>query len=165
VSQIRLQFHELELYQIEEGVEVSNNNRYFDFRFGARRTLKQMFELYGEVGMPSCPGDDLMLEEDLTISPDCIVVVQQKYLDRITPENPQRFDLGSSSQFTTDLKQAVLDKFLDPVGNESPSATLWLKFAVSEEQLYELNIEGAGVKLDVQPEFVINVLEVAKGQI
>jgi len=165
LSQIRLQFHELELYQTDEGEEISNNNRYFDFRFGARRTVRQMQQLYGVTDNPECPGDNLMEEDDVAVSPDCIVVVKQKYLDTITPETPQRFDLGSSSLFTQDLKQAVLDKFLDPQGTESPSASLWLKFAVSEQQLYELNIEGAGVKLDVQPEFVINVLEVAAGQI
>ena len=165
LSQIRLQFHELELYQNDEGVEVSNNNRYFDFRFGARRTLKQMRSIYGVADDPECPGDYLMEEDDVAVSPDCIVVVKQKYLDSIYPESPQRFDLGSSSLFTDDLKQAVMDKFKDPQNSESPSATLWLKFAVSEEQLYELDIEGAGVKLDVQPEFVINVLEVAAGQL
>ena len=171
VTQIRLQFFELELYQMDGDEQISNNNRYFDFRFGARRTTRQMHELCAldpeceAPEPPSCPGDDLMADEDEVISPDCIVVVNQKYLDRITPESPERFDLGSSSQFTTDLKRAVLDKFKDPENNESPSAALWLKFAVSEEQLYELNLEGAGVELDVQPEFVINVLEVAKGQL
>ena len=154
VSQIRLQFSELELYQVENGIEVSNNNRYFDFRFGARTGADA-----------ECPGDNLMIEDDRNETDDCIVVVEQKYLDVIKPEDPQRFDLRSSSLFTENLKAAVLAKFLDPNNAPSPRTSLWLKMAISEEQLYELKIEGAGFKINVQPEFVINVLEVAKGQI
>jgi hypothetical protein len=89
-----------------------------------------------------------------------VLVIKQLYLSQIFPEKvpAARFDVDSNSVFTKSLKEAV-------VKGEEFSARITVHFRVPQENLYEMQIEGGGVRMNMQPEVVISAFEVVKDQL
>lgn len=129
IRQIRLQFHELELYQ-GQGDEREVINDYFEaFTYRVR----------------NADGDELLL-------------IEQRHLDKINPQTPQRFDLDSRSVFTEKLKRSI-------IAGSPTFLTLVQNMRVPQHHLYDLHLTGAGVFQDLQPELVISVLDVAASKL
>ena len=137
IVQIRLQFHELQLFQDEDGTRVVTNDLFGDFAMGMRDP----------------DGNE-------------VIIVEHRHLAAIDPETPQRFALPGRHPFTIKLKEDLLNKAkgTDLVG-QPLQRTLFQRMRVPRSTLYDLRVSGAGLELDVQPEFVISVLEVAKSKI
>lgn len=89
---------------------------------------------------------------------DGVTVVEEWSLADITSETPQRFDLDSESAFMKTLKAELLAA--KPI-----RVQFVFKMAIPQPYLYELPIGSAGFRVDVQPEFVISVMEAAKSQL
>jgi hypothetical protein len=89
-----------------------------------------------------------------------VLVIKQLYLSQITPDKvpAARFDVDSNSTFTKRLKAAV-------VNGEEFAAKLTVRFRVPQKYLYEMYIEGGGVRMNMQPEVVISAFEVVKDQL
>jgi hypothetical protein len=87
---------------------------------------------------------------------DDTVVVTQRYLGKISPATPQRFEIDPKAAFTQTTKEAVLaakPKWIE----------IFQRIDVAQANLYAVTLGGGGVELEFQPEFVISALEVAKG--
>ena len=87
-----------------------------------------------------------------------LVVVPDGYLQSISPETPQRFDLDSESLFMEELKSSIL-------GGVPIRFTLMIRMEILQQDLYELEIGRAGFRLDMQPEVVISVLEAVRASL
>ena len=89
-----------------------------------------------------------------------VLVIKQLYLSQISPDKDPaaRFDVDSNSVFTQSLKAAI-------VQGQEFSARATVRFRVPQENLYEMQIEGGGVRMNMQPEVVISAFKVAKDQI
>jgi len=87
-----------------------------------------------------------------------VLVIDYPYLDAITPETPQRFDVESESAFTQNLKAAIL-------AGQTVDIRVILSMSIAQEDLYEVGIDGAGLDIDIQPEIIVSVVEVIKDQI
>jgi hypothetical protein len=127
VAQIRARFSKLEFYQTDAGKKVD---------------VGRLFANY-ELGLSSPGGGD------------DTVLVSQRYLSRITPQTPQRFELDPTSPFTQKVKKTVL-------AGQAQWIEVFQRIDVAQRDLYAVRLGGAGVQLDFQPELVINAIEVGK---
>lgn len=130
VAQLRLRFYELELFQTDAD--------------GDQYPIHDWIEAFS-LGMESQSGES-------------IVVLDETMLDRITSEDPQRFDIDGTSAYTQQLKEEVL-------AGEPVSTFVVQRMRIPQPNLYELVFDGAGLRFDLQPEFVISVLEVVQSKI
>lgn len=87
-----------------------------------------------------------------------IVLIERQHLDAISAETPQRFDIDSRAPFTRKLKEGL-------IAAQPLEATLVLRVSIDQPDLYDMVIDGTGLAVDVQPEFVLSVLEVVKSAI
>lgn len=87
-----------------------------------------------------------------------VLIVKHEYLASISPETPQRFDIDSGNPVTQKLKDAIIQ-------GQPTSLSVVLSMAIPQENLYEMGFEGGGVNLQVQPEAVISIVEVAKSKL
>lgn len=87
-----------------------------------------------------------------------VTLVEPGYLPPITEEEPQRFDLDSQSELTGSAKGQLLEA--KPI-----RMTFLVQMWVPQSHLYEIDIDRAGVRIDIQPEIVINVLEAVKSKV
>lgn len=91
-----------------------------------------------------------------------VLVIDYPYLDGIGPESEaksaQRFDIDSASTFTQTLKASIL-------AGKTVDIRVILAMRIAQGDLYEVGIDGAGLDIDLQPEIIVSVLEVLKGQI
>jgi hypothetical protein len=78
--------------------------------------------------------------------------------EAVGPDTPQRFELDAESEFVKGLKQSLLDA--QPV-----NLTLVARLAVPLDALYAFPIEASGIRIDVQPEFVVSVLQAAESKL
>ena len=92
----------------------------------------------------------------LTIGDGTIEVplVSERHLPLISEETPQRFDVDERSQFTKDLKRSI-------IAGQSLEVTLTQRMRVPRSSLYDLHLEGSGTGIEMQPELVIHVVDVA----
>ncbi len=89
---------------------------------------------------------------------DRVVFLEGSHLDVIDPEDPQRFDIDAAAEFTIKLKDDVL-------AADEVSAFVVQSMRIPQPNLYELVFDGAGLQFDLQPEFVISVLEVVQSKL
>ncbi|MSP90668.1 MAG: hypothetical protein EXR79_02500 [Myxococcales bacterium] len=80
-------------------------------------------------------------------------IIRGRYLTRITPETPQRFELDPQSPFTINLKKKVLSA-------SETSMDLYVKIAIEQGDLYSVKLGNGGIHLDLQPEIAISALRV-----
>ena len=125
IVQIRLQFHQLQIYQ-GEGADVVD--------------LKDHIEGF-ELWLENEDGDEVLVVDGVTV-------------ETISPETPQRYDVGSESQLTAKLKQNIFD------GNPT-RVTVTQRMRIPQAHLYEVSLAGGGLTVDVQPEVVVSAVEVA----
>ena len=83
-----------------------------------------------------------------------VQVLDQRFLSSISPATPQRFDVDSSTVFTSALKDAIL-------AGHAVGFNLVLDLAVPVERLYSMALADLTVRMDIQPEIVISVLRAA----
>lgn len=131
--QIRAQFFQLEFFETVAGAPD-----------GKTQSIVELFT-DSQMGLSSLSGDD------------DTVVVEQRYLPLISPTTPQRFELDPHAVFTHRLKQAVVD------AQDAVWVQIFEKLAIPQKNLYGITLGGGGVNIELQPEFVINALEVVKG--
>jgi hypothetical protein len=79
-------------------------------------------------------------------------------MPRVTVDEPQRFDIDAES----DLMKRTKDMLLNA---EPISLNIGVSMRVREPDLYSLRIADAGVRVDVQPEFVISALKAATSKL
>ena len=89
---------------------------------------------------------------------DRVVFLDDSHLDVIDPEDPQRFDIDAGADFTIKLKEDVL-------AAEEVSAFVVQSMRIPQPNLYELVFDGAGLRFDLQPEFVVSVLQVVQSKL
>ena len=92
---------------------------------------------------------------------DEALVLKHAYLEKIATlgqdeETPQRFDVDGTSTFTKQLKEDVLS-------GEETYVTLALRMKVPQANLYELRIDGGGIAMKMQPEFILSVVDAVLG--
>ncbi|MBI5610475.1 MAG: hypothetical protein HY902_16475 [Deltaproteobacteria bacterium] len=133
ILQIRAQFSQLDFFEEVLGAPA-----------GQTKSIAPLFA-DSQMGLSSLAGDD------------DTVVVEQRYLPLISPKTPQRFELDPHSVFTERLKWSVL-KASDAVWIQ-----IFQKLWIPQKNLYGITLGGGGVNIELQPEFVINALEVVKG--
>jgi len=129
IVQVRLRFLELTFFQIEDGQETDVTDR-FD---GLDLTISNE---WGESVTLTAPG----------------------HMPRVTPDEPQRFDVDAASDLMARTKEMLLNA--EPISLE-----IGVSMRVREPDLYELRISDAGVRVDVQPEFVISALKAATSKL
>ena len=129
IVQVRLRFLELTFFQMEDGAEVDVTDRFDDIQ--------------------------------LTISNEwgeSVALVAPGHMPRVTPDEPQRFDVDANSDLMARTKEMLLNA--EPI-----SLQIGVSMRVREADLYELRISDAGVRVDVQPEFVISALKAATSKL
>lgn len=132
IVQVRVQFAKLNYFEPKPGGAA-----------GERVSITKLFA-DSELGLASQGGAD------------DTVVVTQRYLGKISPATPQRFEIDPKAAFTRTTKEAVLaakPKWIE----------IFQRIDVAQPNLYAVTLGGGGVELEFQPEFVISALEVAKG--
>ena len=131
IVQIRAQFFALDYYEQKPGGKP-----------GEKVSITKLFST-NEMGLSSAGGGD------------DTIIVQQRYLSKISKTTPQRFELDSNAPFTKKTKQAVIN-----------GETLWIeifeRLAIPQQNLYALTLGGGGVEFELQPEFVVSAIKVAK---
>jgi hypothetical protein len=118
------------------------------------------------LGTPSQElANELLDDFELILSDDQgaeLVLLDRRDLDRIATARSggfaRRFEFDNNAQFTKNIKAATL-------AGAEVNFNLNLRIRVPQWQLYEFAFEGAGFKMDVQPEIVISALEIVKGQL
>jgi hypothetical protein len=85
------------------------------------------------------------------------VLVQYRHLSAIGPDTPQRFEFPSGARITAELKDRVL-------AAEPFAITLVHRFQFPPWALYEVVPARTSLVFDLQPEFVISVLEAVEDQ-
>ncbi len=87
---------------------------------------------------------------------DDTVLLTKRYLPLIGLDKPkQRFELDPDAAFTAALKQSVFS-------GKPQWVEVFQRIDVAQQDLYAIRLGGAGVKLEFQPELVINAIEVGK---
>lgn len=87
---------------------------------------------------------------------DDTVLLTQRYLPLIGLDKPkQRFELDPDAAFTAALKHSVFS-------GKPQWVEVFQRIEVAQQDLYAIRLGGAGVKLEFQPELVVNAIEVAK---
>jgi len=109
-------------------------------------------------------------EEDVTDAYDEIVLTlsddlgnevrlnEPGHFPEVSPDAPQRFDVEGESELMRRTKELLLDA--QPV-----RLVIGLALRIDQPELYRLRIGDAGVRLDVQPEFVISALQAAQSKL
>jgi len=80
------------------------------------------------------------------------------HMPRVTADEPQRFDVDSESDLMKRTKEMLLNA--EPV-----SLQIGVSMRLREADLYALRISDAGVRVKVQPEFVISALKAATSKL
>ncbi len=130
IVQIRAQFFKLMFYRLSGKDKVNEDKLFSGFKLGLQDTTGQA----------------------------STVLLDERYLTKISPTTPQRFELDPYAPFTASIKQSVL------AGKEQ-WVQVFLQLDVAQKDLYSMHLSGTGVDIDFQPEFVINAIEVAKDQL
>lgn len=131
IVQVRAQFARLDYFEPKPGGKA-----------GEKVSITKLFTK-SELGLASAGGGD------------DTVVVSQRYLGKISPATPQRFEIDPKAAFTQKTKEAVMaakPKWIE----------IFQRIDVAQPDLYAVTLGGGGVDLEFQPEFVISTLQVAK---
>lgn len=80
------------------------------------------------------------------------------HMPRVTAESPQRFDIDAESDLMKRTKEMLLNA--EPINLQ-----IGVAMRVREPDLYALRISDAGVRVNVQPEFVISALKAATSKL
>ncbi len=138
IVQFRLQIMELRLFQTNtDGGRVTGND------------LLSRFELRGHTD----GGDDLVI---LTL--EDLDRIETRRLEReTTPKGDDRprgarFDVDVDSPFVQKISQSTVD-------GEPIAVSMTLELEIPRASLYELQLEGAGIALHVQPELMFSVAQ------
>lgn len=148
IVQLRLRFYEMKLYQKgADGSEEDVTHRIDDLEMviaTASGELPLAFEGQQSVAVDADAGWAHWAK-----------VLEGRFLDRIAPSSPQRFEIDPKSPLSEEFKDLLL-------AGKATSLRLVTRLAVSRPDLYELRFAGAGVEVDVQPEIVLSVLQLLK---
>lgn len=101
--------------------------------------------------------DDFALKLGIDDDPK-VLVIDHPYLDRISEDTPQRFDVEIESAFTKRLKSEIF-------GGEPVTITVSLEMKIAQENLYNVSFDKAGLEIKIQPEIVVSVIKIVEGQI
>ena len=150
---------ELELMDAEQAAEVSDM-----LSDASSDSIVQIRLRFSELGLSWRDGAATSLRHDwvqdfrlLIRSPSGrqqLEVVPPGYLERIRPDSPQRFALDDRSPITQGLKQAIVD-------GQAVHLTVVVQAHVPQWALYPIELSRAGLRVDMQPEIVISVVEAA----
>lgn len=163
IVQLRLQFFELKLFQTgDDGKEEDVTSRLEDLEMIIAQPTGELPEnLAGSSSSAMVDDPDGATDENGDVvqvpytGPHWVKVVEGRFIDRIKPDAPQRFEIDPNVPVTQDLK----DKF---VAGEASSLRLVNRIRIRRPDLYELRFDGAGISIDVQPEVVLSVLQLIK---
>ncbi len=131
IVQIRAQFTQLDYYEQKPNGKP-----------GEKVSITKLFS-NSEMGLSSSGGGD------------DTVIVEQRFIGKISKTTPQRFEIDQNAPFTKKTKQAVIN-----------GETLWIeifqRLSIPQQNLYAITLGGGGVDLELQPEFVVSAVKVAK---
>ncbi len=162
IVQLRLRFFELKLFQNDDaGNEVDVTGRLDDLEMILTETTGELPEnLEGPyspetVDDPNAPDGATDVAQVPYDGAAWVKVLEGRYVDRIEPGRPQRFEIDPTVPFSERLKDTLV------AGNPA-SLRLVTRMSIARPDLYELRFDGAGVEVDVQPEVVLSVLQLIK---
>ncbi len=163
IVQLRLRFFALSLFQTgDTGDEEDVTSRLEDFEMIiAQPTGELPDNLTGlssssTIDDPSGATDEAGEPVQVAYTgPHWVKVLEGRFIDRITPDDPQRFEIDPNVPVTQDLKDKL-------VAGEASSLRLVNRIRIRRPDLYELRFDGAGIRFDVQPEVVLSVLQLIK---
>ena len=132
IAQVRAQFFKLNYFEAKPGGKP-----------GEISSITKLFA-NSEIGLASAGGGD------------DTAIVEQRYIGKIAPKTPQRFEIDPKAEFTKKTKNAVL-------AAQTKWIEIYQKIDIPQQNLYAITLGGGGVELDFQPEFVISALAAIKG--
>ena len=100
-------------------------------------------------GSAALPGEPTPDNDDTPI-------VKYRYLNSISPDTPQRFELDPTSAFSHTLRKAI-------IAGSQVWIDVYLRVDVPEQNLYAVRLNGGGVDIDFQPEIVISFAKALTG--
>lgn len=162
IVQLRLRFFELKLFQNDDsGKEEDVTERLEDLEMILTETTGALPEnLEGPfspetIDDPNAPEGATDVAQVPYEGPHWVKVLEGRYVDRIEPAHPQRFEIDPTVPFSTRLKDTLV---------QGKPATLRLvtRLSIARPDLYALRFDGAGIEVDVQPEVVLSVLQLIK---
>ena len=89
-----------------------------------------------------------------------LLIVDHWGLEEISAETPQRYDMDVNSDLINYVKAKLMSKPAMAV-----QLTFVLRMEIDQGDLYELRMGASGIAVEVQPEFVVSVLEAAKSKL
>jgi hypothetical protein len=162
IVQLRLRFFELKLFQNDDaGTEQDVTQRLDDLEMILSETAGELPEnLEGPyspetIDDPDAPSGATDVEQVPYVGPHWVKVLEGRYVARIDPTHPQRFEIDPTVPFSQRLKDTL-------VQGKPASLRLVMRLSIARPDLYELRFDGAGVEVDVQPEVVLSVLQLIK---
>lgn len=84
-----------------------------------------------------------------------VPVITFRHLKGISPGNPKRFEVDANHPVTARIKQLVIEK-------KDTKVRVVQRMRVKRPDLFEMNFDGGGLFIDLQPEVLVSVTEVVK---
>ena len=84
-----------------------------------------------------------------------VPVITFRHLDGIEADNPKRFEVDANHPVTARIKELVVDK-------KTTKVRVVQRLRVRRPDLFEMNFDGGGLTIDLQPEVLVSVTEVVK---
>jgi hypothetical protein len=141
IVQVRLEFQELFFFQ---GEDKENVNDYIE-----------NFEL--SIAKGSDQIDDLS-QSNRQAGLQYTRLIDAMDLPTIKSNQPQKFEIALNSEVGQYLIQNIL-------GEKEVNLVLKLSFQIPQHHLYSMDVNPAGLKMKVQPEITINVIDVVSSQL
>lgn len=123
-----------------------------DFLRGDTPVTSQLIEDFSITLGADIPDDPTTVFDD-----GRLLLVPYFLLGTVSPETPQRFELDPDSPVTTHIQDSIMEP---PTGTEAKTLGVEALVSFKESELANMPIEASGFALTLQPEIVINVLEV-----
>ncbi len=83
-----------------------------------------------------------------------VALMDQANLASISPATPQRYDVDRDSPLIDRVRSELVD-------GKAVNLSLAITMAFARSALYEVRVNGAGLRFDIQPEVVVDVLKAA----
>ncbi|GEM_PF-6306532 len=151
---LRLLIYQLDLFQAadeaQKNAESLCNKKTTQGKIEAYRdcttTLLDNFELVMQDALPYPEGQTAANE---------VPVIRFRHLAGVNPDNPRRFEVDANDPVTARVKELVVAK-------KSTKVRVVQRMRVKRPDLFEMNFNGGGLFIDLQPEVVVSVTELVK---
>ena len=150
---IRLLIYQLDLFQATDDADKSDTSRC------NKKTTTGSIEAHRQCTTDLLDNFELVLQDaDLAegqTKRNEVPVITFRHLKGIDEQNPKRFEVDANHPVTARIKQLVVDK-------KTTKVRVVQRLRVRRPDLFEMNFDGGGLIIDLQPEVLVSVSEVIK---